>query len=417
MIGEIAFNGYRFYEESRISFVADRRVKKLLSNSVLVDNRPILKSVGLYGGNNSGKTNIVSLLKMLKKVLLGEDKICFNSSVFEDSKVTSCSIIYNNIDGNGWMEYEFSFDHRAAEFIKERVSRITYRPTGNPKVDDVLFLDRPSRLLKVYGEDKSRYLDLIVGRKPLIYSVRVDEGEFKALEGIKKSFEAAASSIEIIDLYNIPIEKTIEVMKSGDKKKSSFIESFVRHADISIDGFGYLSAPSLDGEIDEAREKALAGYEKVVDVLRLTTTYGTANVPSILYDSAGTKKIEAVASYIYDALSEGKTLVIDEMDNGLHFMLTRAIVSLFNNIANDSGQLFFTAHDLLLVDSKSLMRKEQIYFLSRDKKKARLHCLGDYTVASSGLREGDDLLKRYSKGDFGGVPSPSFIKELLMLRK
>ena len=77
----------------------------------------------------------------------------------------------------------------------------------------------------------------------------------------------------------------------------------------------------------------------------------------MFYDSTGTKKISALASYIMDALRKGQTLVVDELDSSIHFKLTRAIVSLFNNELNENAQLIFTTHDVSLMDCKKTIQK------------------------------------------------------------
>ena len=108
-------------------------------------------------------------------------------------------------------------------------------------------------------------------------------------------------------------------------------------------------------------------------------------------------------------------MIVDELDNGLHFTLTRAIVSAFNNMVNKKGQLIFTAHDLLLIDCKNLMRKDQIYFVSRKEESSYIMSLKLVTANGDGFREGDSLLKRYNHGDFGPIPLPNFIKEIIKL--
>ena len=85
-------------------------------------------------------------------------------------------------------------------------------------------------------------------------------------------------------------------------------------------------------------------------------------VPSIIFDSTGTKKIASIASYVIEALEKGRILVIDELDNSLHFRLTRAIVALFNNELNTNAQLICTVHDVSLLDCQNLFRKDQIWF-------------------------------------------------------
>ena len=417
MIEEITFNNYRFFSNSKLSFFADRRTKKLLSNSIKIDNRQILKTIALYGGNNSGKTNVIFFLRLLKRILEGRGIQPFNNAIFGDPKTTACSITYNNNDGNGWYKYSFTISNEKKEFLSERLSHIVYYDTGYPHEDILFDLDRESHLLKIFDADKHLLLDLIIGDKSIVYSIRTESGEFQQLNSFKESFKKLSESIEIVDLNNFPIDKTLDALKGNNEKKKKFIVSFVKHADLSIENFSYRKDIAIANNAGLIAEKAMRDLERMTDAFKLTTTYGKANVPSIFFDSAGTKKIEGIASHIYDALSEGKLLVIDEMDNGLHFMLTRAIVSLFNNIANEKAQLLFTAHDLLLIDCSNLLRKEQIYMISRKKDNATIYCLSESTVANTGLREGSDILKRYYKGEFGYVPSPTFISDLLSLRE
>ena len=97
-------------------------------------------------------------------------------------------------------------------------------------------------------------------------------------------------------------------------------------------------------------EKALEIPEQLMDQIRLVSVYKGVEVPSLLFDSTGTKKIAALASYIIDGLEKGRILIIDELDSSIHFKLTRAIVAMFNNELNDSAQMIFTVHDINLMD-------------------------------------------------------------------
>ena len=240
MVGEFSFNNYRFFaNDSKISFVADRRTKRLLSNCVLVDNRPILKSAAIYGGNNSGKTNVVALMKKIKSILKGKENVSFNSPIFKDNPLFFFSITYNNRDDLGWIKYDFLFNHEKNEYIKETISKITYYETGNPSVNIILDLDREAKRLKIYDKDKSSLLNVIVGQKPFLYSVRVDDGELFPLSTFKKSFEKLSDSFVVVDLNNFPFDNTLETYKSDNDKKKQFITSFVKHADLSIENFSY----------------------------------------------------------------------------------------------------------------------------------------------------------------------------------
>ncbi len=408
MILNIEFNGYKFFENSNISFVADARTKKLLSNATELDGKNVLKAVGLYGSNNSGKTNIVKLMSLIKSVLSGDEKVLFNNSVFNDPKITNISIIYNNMNGKGWFKYEFVFNNETHQYESEKLTSLSYYESGNTFKKVIFEKDNDAKILRIFDEDKSIFLPIIPSRLPFLYSVELNSGAFEGLNEHLTEFKKLADSIQIVKMYDIPFENTLEAMKNNNSKKINFIKEFVKNADVAINDFEF--DDNINIEIDgEVNEKALSRFSKMSDRFKLITTYGEAKVPSFIFDSTGTKKIESIASFIYDALLDGKTLIIDEIDNGLHFKLTRSIVSIFNNMLNTKGQLLFITHDLLLIDSNNLMRKDQIYFINRNTLKANLYCLKEATVSEGGPREVTDIVRHYNRGEFVSVPNPNFI--------
>ena len=67
------------------------------------------------------------------------------------------------------------------------------------------------------------------------------------------------------------------------------------------------------------------------------------------------------------ALKTGKTIVVDEIDNGLHPMLVKHLVGIFNSReSNPNGaQLIFNTHDIDLLDL-DFLRRDQIYFCGKE---------------------------------------------------
>ena len=134
---------------------------------------------------------------------------------------------------------------------------------------------------------------------------------------------------------------------------------------------------------------------------------------SISYDSVGTRKISALASYIIDAIENNKTLFIDELDSSLHFKITRAIISMFNNDINKRSQIIATLHDISLLDCKKMFRKEQIWFTDKNENGTELYSLKEFTYSEKGVRDTSDIKEKYSKGEFGALPEPDLISTLL----
>ena len=410
MILELTFNNYKMFKsENVLSFSADTRIKRLGSNYFNILNRNVLKSVSLYGQNNIGKSCILGLLRLIKALMLGTERLPFNRKLFGDSQYSDISLIFKTEVDKNWMEYAFTYDSFNFEITKESLSEIVYYETGNSTKKNIYTRNKEKGLLSVFGNDNLDLLKLLPSTKPFLYCVSLDNDVFSPLKPYLDSFKSFANSLEIIELFNIPIQKTINVLKGSDSNKKKFILEFIKHADLSVEDFFYNNEMILKNQNDESiNEEALKGVD-IIDQLKLFTKYNGKAIPSILFDSSGTKKIEAIASYVYEAIIEGKTLIIDELDNGLHFKLSRAILASFNSFANKNGQLLFTAHDLELISCKHMMRKDQIYFSFRnDDLGSALFCLKDAPVSSGGPRSAEDLLSHYNKAEFGYVPSPNF---------
>lgn len=220
--------------------------------------------------------------------------------------------------------------------------------------------------------------------------------------------------IQINDCY-----KSIDLMKNKNELQSK-VADFIKNADLYLDDFKYVNIDKIVinkiNENEKPEENALDIPEQFMDQIRLVSVYKGVEVPSLLFDSTGTKKIAALASYIIDGLEKGRILIIDELDSSIHFKLTRAIVAMFNNELNDSAQMIFTVHDINLMDCQKLFRKEQIWFVHKDNYGVYMYSLGKFT-AKEGIRGDSSLIsEKYKKGILGALPDPELINSLLNIK-
>ncbi len=235
---------------------------------------------------------------------------------------------------------------------------------------------------------------------------------------MKKIITEFAEKIDIINMNNIPLQKTINLMKNENNLQDKVV-NFIKNADLYMDNFKYVDMDELNLIVEEGKEqpdeKVLAIKNEIIDKIRLVSVYKGISVPSILFDSTGTKKIAALASYIIEGLEQGRILVIDELDSSIHFKLTRAIVAMFNNELNTEAQMIFTVHDINLMDCKRMFRKEQIWFVHKDEDGVYVYSLADFT-AQQGVRDTTDIMEKYRKGALGALPDPELIHSLLDLK-
>ena len=232
---------------------------------------------------------------------------------------------------------------------------------------------------------------------------------------MRRILTSFAYKIDFINMNNIPMEHTIELMKNKNKLQDTVVD-FIKNADLYMDNFEYVEMGSILNEVDgKPDEKVLDIPDQIMDKIRLVSTYRGVPVPSMLFDSTGTKKIAAMASYVIEALEQGRILVVDELDSSIHFKLTRAIVAMFNNELNTDAQMIFTVHDLNLMDCKRLFRKEQIWFVNKDEEGTYVYSLSDFT-AEDGVRDTSDIIEKYRKGAFAALPDPELIYSLLSIK-
>lgn len=415
MIIELYGNNFGiFNDDFNLNLRANLKNRNLPYNYYKTNNIGIVKSLALYGPNNTGKTQIIYALNAIKNVILDEDFIIRSNFFNEDinTKLGFKFLYKENI-----YYYEFIYNAIDSEFIFEKFGKELIDSYGNKK-DEVWFIKDDINGVYTFTSDNEQLTNIIESisnKKPLFHQLDVEK--FSQLKEIKSILYSEANNIEIVSLDDISLNKTIEILKSNNQKKNQIVK-FIKKADLFLDNFEYINTKDKiekfipSSILNLIEEKKIS--ENIIDNLKLISTYKGKQIPSI-YDSVGTRKFQALASYIIEALNLDKTLVIDEIDTSLHFLLTREIISLFNNIENTKAQLIFTTHDISILDCKKLFRKDQIWFLDKDEENQYLYSLDDFT-AENGVRSTSDIISKYRKGDFGAIPDPQLIDVLLDIK-
>lgn len=407
-------NCYIYDQEVEFSMRADMRQKRFSSNVVSGKNSNVVKTAMIIGPNNAGKTNLCRCIAGIKGILLNQG-IGLGKNLFSPNAITEFEIVF--IEKENEYSFTVKIDLSRSEFLYENLTQILYDKYKNKK-ETVMYIRDNISFEYVCADEKLSSLMRAMGRNNLLFYL-LDTKQFAVLDEAKNVISSFASKIDIVDMNNIPIKKTIDMMKmTSDAKKR--IVNFVLNADLSLEDFRYLSDEELrisfenkqnGGEI-KPQENALIASAPILEMLHLSSVYHGISVPSILFDSTGTKKIAALAGYVIGALEDGRILIVDELDNSLHMRLTRAIIALFNNDLNNKAQMIFTAHDVTLLDCKKLFRKEQIWFAYKDFEGTYLYSLAEFTADKDGVRDTTDLIEKYKSGVFGALPEPDLFKSL-----
>lgn len=419
MICRFKVENYKaFADEVEILFYADMTIKRFEFNYLNIEQKNILKVAGFYGPNNTGKTCILSALNDLSLVMLNKPHGNLINVFAKKGSITSFSVEYV-VDGR-FYEYEVKYDNQNKKYIYERLIKKVYSDTNHSLYSSTQIAKRENNTLSFLninnyfrhmgGEMISKFFSLDF---PIMLLMgNIPEKEIVEAVNDYKTFANSFVFLKMDD--NIDLTKTISLLNNNEKARA-FIVEFVKNCDLNIEDFGSNDTVMSDVNIEESLETALKNPLFQKDTLKVFSVHNGFVVPSVFFDSVGTQKIVALSGYLYEAIHDGKILLIDEIDSSLHHIITRSLVALFNNMLNTKAQLLFTTQDALLLDLQKLLRKDQVWFLDvADKCSSKLVHMSERFSSreEDGIRGDEYVVRYYLKGRFGSIPTPDLFSSL-----
>ena len=119
--------------------------------------------------------------------------------------------------------------------------------------------------------------------------------------------------------------------------------------------------------------------------------------------SDGTVRLMEVVPLIIDVLKSGSVLIFDEIDANFHNDIVNLILKLFHDddINRKKAQVIFTTHNTGVLNS-DLLRRDQIWFVTKDKGASILRCLDEYDRKL--VRHDSPFEAFYRDGRLGALP-------------
>lgn len=211
-----------------------------------------------------------------------------------------------------------------------------------------------------------------------------------------------------IDVYNNESlsmsQNMLAVFANGGEPLQSFVTALLKTADVNISGY---KIDSIYYDMEETGG-AEVGYRMTSYTLRtnhIVTNDDTICEYTLPFDaeSEGTKRIFIFGPIIKDALENGRTIVVDEIDNSLHPLFLEYLIQLFNSrVTNpNKAQLIFNTHSVETL-SLDLLRRDQIYFVEKNHENGvtELYSLDEFSP-----RKTENVRKGYLQGRYGAIPN------------
>lgn len=411
MLIEFRVTNFRSFKgENRLSLLASSDKDLESTNVVSTKNGSVprvLRAVGIYGANASGKSNLIRALQLMRGVVVESANLKpdqqFNIQPYRldpktDKEPTEFEVTFI-LEG---VRYQYGFAITTKRIVEEwllvyktRQPQTWFTRELNPKtgLDEYRFSEAHFKGNRNVWKEATRANALFLSTAIQLNS-----------ESLRPIFDYIAHGLVVFENGGGPApDYTINHIAS---RKAQRVQNFLSSADISIDE---IAIKEVKGEHQQFNIDLATGNfshsGRQEQNLLVPTFRHRASTGSAVFDfqdeSEGTQKLFSLAGPLFDIFESGQVLIVDELDRSLHALLVRQLIAMFHDpkINKSNAQLIFTTHDTSLLDGAHL-RRDQIWFTEKDEEHASIL----YPLTDFSPRKNEALERGYLGGRYGAVP-------------
>lgn len=381
MLIQFTIENHRSIKNTAVISFAASKDKSLESYLLHPDEKKtLLPALALYGANAAGKSNVLHALSTMQNMVVGDaSKLSKGQKLPWEpfggtSNPTTFEIVY--IYHGVRYAYGFSFDAK-----KIHSEYLYHWPNGR----EALIFSRENGQYE-FRENVQEQI-ILSNRTPdnKLYLVSSNDWNLPQTESAYKWF---LEKLTFLMEQTPSGSETIARIVSGDEQKARILKELLL-ADLGI---------------TDVTIKNTGKTPVITTTHRIIAEDGSTEYFQLLMDqeSAGTQRFFARIGGWLQALEDGALLVVDEIEDSLHPLLTKRLIEMVQDSAlNTNGaQLLFTTHDAMLLDL-NFFRRDQIWFAEKDDKTCATQV---YSLASFSPRKGENIRKGYLQGRFGAIP-------------
>ncbi len=393
----------------------------------------------IYGENGVGKSNLASIFftlseslqtmsirKAIQQILdtKAEDNRIPNDVLLKmlsqnlrdtETIIKNCKTI--NTDGNMVLYFEFKINGKNGSYlieyddiqiVREKLDFVLNKnkttffdiTVEKDKINDKIFLDNE------YAKEFKELLNKYRGKHSFL-SILVSEMEEKAHGYITNKIHSGLC--EIIGAF-MTMSIKVKTGNKGERGKIGISHKIL--GQLEKGEIAFTEEQELDkaeelvnefftsaySDIKEAYYKKEIKEDKIeYELVFKKLIYGSIIDISADLESTGTLHLLDILPFLLMGI-EGRTVIIDELDTGIHDLLVNNI--LVNMLDSIKGQLIITTHNTMLLESEIDPAYIYTFMVDKDANKTLLPIISYENRAHPNL----NYRSRYLKGMYGGVP-------------
>ena len=443
MLYRVIIGNYKsFADQSQFDMFPNLKRENFINHVYTDDAVPVLKECAIYGANGSGKSNFIQALRFVKGFATSFDlnadksaaisfynKYRFRLPVFHDNRPMSFLVEFSTnlksyiyiveldnkgiseeslyISGLGKEENKKLFTRRYGEVrfgdgiaTREIMDVFSRQIEANPSLSVLGIIGKlhlvDNKHIKAAYKWLDDNLDVIEVDSQIPWLIQQFGRQPDMMKFVRKVFKEIGLGLSDLSIRTESFDQWLQHAEAEDKSLiSKFMESGSKDT-------GNLAIAKMDRQFPHLTITDADG-EKQVQELIFTQLgrNGYKGEMECATQSVGTLRLLTLVPAIYFAMNEGKTVMIDEINNSIHPMLIKQLIRFFCTSKTD-GQLIFTTHETALLNQQELLRPDEVWLMEKIDGATKMYSLNDFKIHKTVSLENGYLDGRYRAIPFIG---------------
>lgn len=370
----------------------------------------------IYGKNAAGKSNIIMALLVFSHMVMGDlksvvstpvDKLYFDPFLLDNrtkDEPTYFEIRLWNEEDSALYKYGFEYNEKeivsewlyvSKKFETKYTSRKIFERTHN-EYSFGKHVPVKTRRLK----------DNVIPTKLAVhvFAELADQTAITFVKMVKKLTFGSGST------GDVTVSALVAYMK--DEKALKWAMQFIRNSDLAIEDLQVHDVGPLEDEPNSLNivldTKVKATPVRKLQAITTHKKYKDGDTEEfqafdlMTHESKGTQELITFLAIVYEKVTKGGVLIIDEFGVHMHPFLTAQLIRIFRdkNINRTGAQFIFATHDTYLLSNQVGLRNDEVWIAEKNaNSETSFVSLTEYS-----LRSDIELQKYFQDGRIGGVP-------------